>query len=55
VTEEDVAQVVKIPRPTRSQRLAKFVVKSTFVLLTLYGGYRLVRNPLHKLSRIIVK
>ena len=55
VTKEDVAEVVKIPEASRSMRLTKFVVKTSFVLLSIYGGYRVLRNPIQRLSRIIVK
>jgi len=55
VTEDDVAQVVKIPEPTRGQRFFKFAVKSSFALLTIYGGYRILRNPMQRLSKIIVR
>jgi len=55
VTKEDVAEVIKIPEASRSLRLTKFVLKTSFVLLSIYGGYRVLRNPIQRLSRIIVK
>ena len=41
--------------PTRGQRFFKFAVKSSFALLTIYGGYRILRNPIQRLSKIIAK
>jgi len=55
VTQDDVAEVVKIPEASRSLRLTRLALKSSFVLLSIYGGYRILRNPLQRLSRIIVK
>lgn len=55
VTNEDVARVVKIPAPTRSQRWTKVAIKTSFVLLSLYGGYRLLRNPMNRLAKILIK
>ena len=55
VNREDVAKVLVIPQPTRSQKFVRAAVKTSFVCLSIYGGYRLFRNPINRLSKMVAQ
>jgi len=55
VTTQDVAKVVQIPEPTASQKYTKLAIKTSFVILSLYGSYRILRNPISRLTKILTK
>ena len=48
VQPEDVAKVLVIPPMSKTERLTRIVIRTTFLGLTLYTGYKLLKGPVSK-------
>ena len=48
VQPEDVAKVLVIPPMSKTERFTRIVIRTTFLGLTLYTGYKLLKGPVSK-------
>ena len=48
VQPEDVAKVLIIPPMSKTERFTRTVIRTAFLGLTLYTGYKLLKGPLSK-------